>query len=68
MAGFINWNNMGSITETSDAIAEREQALEPVQFDSNLWTSLGIANQRAITPTAPTAYEQRKASLEEATE
>ena len=30
MAGFINWNNMGSITETSDAIAEREQALEPV--------------------------------------
>ena len=68
MAGFINWNNMGNATETSDAIVEREQALEPVQFDSNLWTSLGIANQRAITPTAPTAYEQRKASLEEATE
>lgn len=68
MAGFINWNNMGSITNTSDAIDEREQALEPVQFDSNSWTSLGIANQRAITPTAPTAYEQRKSSLEEATE
>ena len=68
MAGFINWNNIGSITDTSDAIAEREQAYEPVQFDSNSWTSLGIANQRVITPTAPTAYEQRKSSLEEATE
>ena len=68
MAGFINWNNMGSITDTSDAIDEREQAYEPVQFDSNSWTDIGIAKQRAITPTAPTAYEQRKSSLEEATE
>lgn len=68
MAGFINWNNMGSITDTSDAIDEREQAYEPVQFDSNSWTNIGIAKQRAITPTAPTAYEQRKSSLEEATE
>ena len=68
MAGFINWNNMGSITDTPDAIAEREQALEPVQFDSNSWTNIGIAKQRAITPTAPTAYEQRKSFLEDATE
>ena len=68
MAGFINWNNMGSITDTSDAIDEREQAYEPVQFDSNSWTNIGIAKQRAITPAAPTAYEQRKSSLEEATE
>ena len=68
MAGFINWGNLNTGTNVIDAMDSREQSAESLNFDSNSWTNIALTKQNAIAPTIPSAYQQRKASLEAATE
>lgn len=68
MAGFINWGNFDNSTEFTDAITERENALAPVEFDSNSWTNIALSKQLAIKPAEPTEYDKRRSFLQEATE